>query len=373
MSILLAALLVASALLAQTPQTPKKTAPAQGPPPRNLKAGADGHITANQDPANPDKFEVRVVKQGDTLSGIAGEVLKNPRLWPQLWEQNEHIINPHWIYPNDKVLIRPVTTITEAKPPEPPAEPVAEPSPPRRAPAPPPAAPETPPAAAEIIIGDRTPVSEVKFDDLYCSGFLRTAPLSNTLKVISRVDATGGVLAIEADYVYLSQGSEEGIQTGSTYQVVRPTRTLNNPYARTKADRALGMHYLDVAQLRVMVVQPHFSVARVIHNCSDAVEVGDILTPFQPIVLPARTRPRSFSPMMQTTSGVSGMIVASKSVLLNFGSTFKLSSDIRGVGPSPAISLSSTGTPRSTNGCTSCRVKRRSSSERARRSVNSSC
>src|SRR5206468_1205659 len=64
-----------------------------------------------------------------------GEVLKNPRLWPQLWEQNEHIINPHWIYPNDKILIRPVTVVTEAKPPEPApeaataAEPAAAPAP----------------------------------------------------------------------------------------------------------------------------------------------------------------------------------------------------------------------------------------------------
>src|SRR5579863_5685278 len=104
-------------------QTPSRTAPAQGPPPKNLTVRPDGHVSANQDPANPDNFEIHVVKQGDTLSAIAGEVLKDPRLWPQLWEQNEHIINPHWIYPNDKILIRPVTVITEAKPPEPAAAP----------------------------------------------------------------------------------------------------------------------------------------------------------------------------------------------------------------------------------------------------------
>src|SRR3954470_23505774 len=72
-----------------------RTAPAQGPPPKNLVQQPDGHFTANQEPANPEKFEVRIVKAGDTLSQIAGEVLKNPRLWPQLWEQNEHIVNPH--------------------------------------------------------------------------------------------------------------------------------------------------------------------------------------------------------------------------------------------------------------------------------------
>ena len=97
-------MLMASTVLAQ--QAPTKTVPQQGPPPKNLTVRPDGHVSANQDPANPENFEIRVVKQGDTLSAIAGEVLKDPRLWPQLWEQNEHIINPHWIYPNDRGLRR---------------------------------------------------------------------------------------------------------------------------------------------------------------------------------------------------------------------------------------------------------------------------
>src|SRR5437868_8098454 len=129
MKILIAVLLMASGAFAQAPP---KTIPAQGPPPKKLTVRPDGHVSANQDPANPDQFEVHVVKQGETLSGISGEVLKDPRLWPQLWEQNEHIINPHWIYPNDKILIRPVTVLREAKPPEP--EPPAEPPEPEPAP-----------------------------------------------------------------------------------------------------------------------------------------------------------------------------------------------------------------------------------------------
>src|SRR6516162_3093503 len=139
MRTILALLIVGSALSAQTPA---KQVPQQGAPPKTLTVRPDGHVSANQDPAGADKFEVHVVKQGETLSGIAGVELKNPRLWPQLWEQNEHIINPHWIYPNDKILIRPVTPLVEAKPPEPVAapEPPPTPEPPRPAPrvAPPP-------------------------------------------------------------------------------------------------------------------------------------------------------------------------------------------------------------------------------------------
>jgi hypothetical protein len=159
----------------------------QGPPPKNLTQKADGHFTANNDPLNPEKFDVHTVKAGDTLSAIAGQYMKNPRLWPQLWEQNEHIVNPHWIYPNDKILIKPVTQITEATPPSPappaPPEPevVAKPEP-----VPAPVAPRlspvivnprpqaTPPQPRPTLVFDlRMPrrAPEIKATDMYCSGF----------------------------------------------------------------------------------------------------------------------------------------------------------------------------------------------------------
>ena len=307
-------------------QAPTKTPPAQGPPPKNLTVRPDGHVSANQDPANPENFEVHVVAKGDTLWAISGDVLKNPRLWPQLWEQNEHIINPHWIYPDDKILIRPVTVLSEAKPPEP--EPAPEPPPPPapevEAPPPPPPVPLALPPEPErtFVLDERKPTPEVKIDDLYCSGFVRVAPIPRNARVISRFDTSGGVLAAEADYVYLSQGSEDGIANGTVYQVVRRTKTLRNPRGRTKDERDLGMHYLEIAYVRVAVTQADFSLARVIHSCGDAIEVGDIMLPFQPIMLPPLERPRSFSPMMTTNSGIKGEIVTTKTVLLSNGSIF---------------------------------------------------
>jgi hypothetical protein len=327
-----------SAQTAQTPntQTPNKTIPTQGPPPKKLTKRPDGHLTANEDPANPDKFEVHIVMKGETLSQISGAVLKNPRLWPQLWEQNEHIINPHWIYPDDKILIRPVTPLAEAKPPEPEAPPPPPPAAPEPPPAPrrfsPPVATTAPPPASPSVIffDTRPPAPEIKFEDLYCSGFVRKASLPKDLKVIAKYDATGAVLASDTDYIYLSHGAESGITAGSNYQVVRPTKKLTNPYDHaTFTD--LGMHYLDIAQIRVVVVQPQFSLARVMNSCGDAIEVGDLLMPLEPIVMPTPPRPRPFSPTMTTDSGVHGVIVSAKTVLLNFGSAFKSSGIIPGV------------------------------------------
>jgi hypothetical protein len=46
-----------------------------------------------------------VVKKGDTLWDLSDEFLKDPFLWPDLWQVNPHIVDPHWIYPGDSLCI----------------------------------------------------------------------------------------------------------------------------------------------------------------------------------------------------------------------------------------------------------------------------
>lgn len=46
-----------------------------------------------------------IVQDGDTLWDISETHLQNPFLWPDVWERNPHIVNPHLIYPGDSIAL----------------------------------------------------------------------------------------------------------------------------------------------------------------------------------------------------------------------------------------------------------------------------
>ncbi|MEZ4301495.1 MAG: LysM peptidoglycan-binding domain-containing protein [Polyangiaceae bacterium] len=56
--------------------------------------------------------ETHSVRRGDTLWDISSRYYNNPYFWPRVWAQNPQILNPHWIYPGDRLKLREAGTAT---------------------------------------------------------------------------------------------------------------------------------------------------------------------------------------------------------------------------------------------------------------------
>jgi hypothetical protein len=64
------------------------------------QATAEGAVPLN--PRHPDKY---VVKRGDTLWDISAMFLRDPWYWPEIWQVNPQVANPHLIYPGDVLTL----------------------------------------------------------------------------------------------------------------------------------------------------------------------------------------------------------------------------------------------------------------------------
>lgn len=68
--------------------------------------GAAGGLPRPTAAQVPEDSAVHVVRPGDTLWDIAREYLRNPYLWPQIYEANRpRIEDPDWIFPRERLVI----------------------------------------------------------------------------------------------------------------------------------------------------------------------------------------------------------------------------------------------------------------------------
>ena len=177
------------------------------------------------------------------------------------------------------------------------------------------AIPETPPVV--FALPDLPPVFEAKAVDLYCSGFITTRAISSDLNVLAKFPVSESVIATEGNYIYLSRGANSGIATGDLFTAVRSTRKINST---RESVGELGLHYLEVGQMRAVMVQPEFSMARVLHSF-DGIEVGDLTVAFNEIAFPKLPSDRPFDSMMPGNGKTTGAIAMARGTLSNSGSS----------------------------------------------------
>ena len=133
---------------------------------------------------HPDTY---VVKRGDTLWDIAGRFLQRPWLWPEIWQANPQVKNPHLIYPGDVLSLAYLDRV-----------------------------------AMQPGQRSESPVNAVNLSEI--------EPFLKDLRIVDSIEGLPYVVGLEDDRLRSSRGQVayikglEGIAPGQRYLVVRPEK-----------------------------------------------------------------------------------------------------------------------------------------------------
>ena len=271
-------------------------------PPKNLKQLGPDHWTPWDPPAaEPGDY---IIQRGDTLWDLAGAWLGDPYLWPLVWEQNRYIQDSHWIYPGDPLKV--------------PGEPTVVPE-------------EGPPETAEVDPGygagdddgddDMAEIEPAPLplfpiadaNDVYCSGYIDAYHEPASLRIQGH-ELERQILGT-GDVIYLGQGSDAGIEPGSSWGVIRVTRSVKHP----KSQDELGDYVRRLGKVRIMAVQEHTSLAVIEMSCED-IRFDDELVAWSEIPIPSVAQLPTFDRYAIDPNGKpTGFVVAGKDPVRSLG------------------------------------------------------
>lgn len=288
-------------------------------PPKNLKKVGDHWTPWDPPPAAAGAY---IIQAGDTLWDLSQKWLNDPYLWPQIWDENRYILDSHWIYPGDPLVIPakitvvpqqglpPVVTLPERK-----AEaPVTEVTEPERVP--PPIVPSALPLADET--------------DLYCSGYIESDHEKSDLWIAGH--EIERVALAQGDVIYLSAGRDQGLNAGDEFAVIRETRSVDHP---ATGDR-LGTLIRRLGKARIMLAHDTSATAVIQMSCED-LRKDDELVPWVEIDPPELYSLPAFDRYDPTfTGGYVGYIVAVQDNLGSAGTGHLIQIDLgQGTGVKP--------------------------------------
>ena len=236
--------------------------------------------------AAPAGHQVYTVVKGDTLWDLGNKFLGNPFAWPQIWELNKWIKDPHWIYPGDPLVVDSSrTTVAPGREPE-----------------------STPGEVASLRPDLRRiakPTLEeyaYTFQDFIQLPFIAPQGAEAYFKktgaflLEGHQDSTRGILS-DGDSIYVKGGSDRGLKVGDRLVVTKTdTKNFYHPDDRTHS-KVMGDVLQQEGVIRITTVYHDSSVA-VIEHALDGIFEGSYAVPYtEPANIVANLRKEVASPL----------------------------------------------------------------------------
>src|SRR5688572_30737343 len=235
----------------------------------------------------PDGATYYIIVKGDTLWDISRRFLRNPYLWPQIWNANRYITDAHWIYPGDPLIIPDIAVVTDRAGEEGMGE---DEGLPREA--------EPSGSVADAL------VPAIDETALQCSHYIVEDREDESLHVIGTEEGATKNAFADRDILYLNKGSNSGVKAGDVYSLHHVSYKVKHP----DTNRTIGTKIETTGWARVILVQENTATVRVEQACMD-IHLGDYLKPFEKLPVPLIARHAPPDRMTPPTGRLTGTVV----------------------------------------------------------------
>ncbi len=213
------------------------------------------------------------VQKGDTLWDLSQRFSRTPWVWPELWQENQQIANPHLIYPGQKIhLLRQKGAPREA-------------------------------VAAQ-------PIDHIHyyFSLMDRVGFIRKVPVVPNGVIFKSRDRSRNMLS-EGDIVYIRFEPGEAPKTGERYSIFRTF----DPIFDKKTKELIGTQHLLCGLVDILQKEPDYAIGRIVRAYLP-VHIDDKLMPY------SRRQPRI--DLQKSQEGIDGQVIISEDHLDMFAETY---------------------------------------------------
>lgn len=276
------------------------------------------HWSRYQAPTSyPEGTELHIIVEGDTLWDLAGRYFENPFLWPQLWDANRYIENPHLIYPGDPLAIPDLDVIRPegvAAGDTGPGGVGPEGGPGGVGPDGRPLGPGGMPGS-----GAQGPAFYPAYEEqtIACAGYISDDD-DDDMRIIATEEGDAKVGYATGDILYINRGTNDGVNPGDEFFV---QRSVDFGWGLD------GSHVVRSGGLVILAAQENSAMAEVTASCTDML-VGDYLLPLEPIPVPLLPRQATATRLTPETGQMRGEIIASLDDLASLGQGYLVSIDL---------------------------------------------
>ena len=156
----------------------------------------------------------------------------------------------------------------------------------------------------KVVVNEEKTYSVAAGSNIYCAGFVQTAPLSTANKIVGAENEQEKYAYATGNNLFVTLGANADAKAGDKFSVVRPRGQVKTRWSNKKN---LGFYVQEVGTVEVVKVKPDVTVVRVSATC-DNILIGDLLMPMQQRTSPAYQDRPALDRFAEPTGKASGRI-----------------------------------------------------------------